>query len=571
MCFSTAKWKREEVQDHKFDFVDVSDFYESSILRKFKYSILFMVVLKSILVYMADMWTAGILLIFDRWSSAIQPKIPFFISKWIYVGCIFFSFLLLAWDIKKARHIIATRDISYAFTSTIAYRYYTLRSYKHYCFFSQINNSKKKADEVAFFVFFTFKGWKRLIFAEAPRQMINAVTLYSVLQSTKQKKLFHINSYGDGMIQRMTLGFMAFTLLVFFLSFTMLLIAFLMYIPLLCQIRGNLKEYCCHKIDKRLSELLKKKSQKRVQQRQQEASAEAKGDFSHLKNKKGELRTFRQPKLPVFQDDDTLPLPPYGQVAYVNMPDNMSLPPYGSRSNTPGPTRTGTPVSRTGTPGPRVGTPVLRNGGPRPGVPGYGPPPGGQRGPFMSRRNSNSSIRSDMTGISAYSGTTTYTLTGPGYPVPSRFHTPIPRAYTPTIAPAIVATMQDQQNDTDDPYGGALDDYDFDHEERSQVSHEFNTVINNFRNDFNPNDVSQPITDVRHMPPPAVHQPYMRSSSPTPSISSTTSSRPRPQPPNASGNITVPSRYYHQPEQRGLRQNNYAQQGGGQTKSDQIY
>src|SRR2546430_9986222 len=114
------------------------------------------------------------------------------------------SFILLAWDMKKARAIIASRDISYAFTSIIAYRYYTIRSYSHYCFFAQINNSKKSWDHIAFFVFFTFKGtsccvypleniiqfcvdpfallflgWKRLMLAEAPRQAINAFTLYS--------------------------------------------------------------------------------------------------------------------------------------------------------------------------------------------------------------------------------------------------------------------------------------------------------------------------------------------------------------------------------------------------------
>jgi uncharacterized membrane protein len=34
-----------------------------------------------------------------------------------------------------------------------------------------------------------------------------------------------------------------------------LLAAFFVYIPLLCEIRGNLKEYCVHKIDKRYIQL----------------------------------------------------------------------------------------------------------------------------------------------------------------------------------------------------------------------------------------------------------------------------------------------------------------------------
>lgn len=61
--------------------------------------------------------------------------------------------------------------------------YYSIKSYDHFCFFSQINNSKKKKDDFAFFVFFTFKGWKRLLLADAPRQVINGLTLYSFAKS----------------------------------------------------------------------------------------------------------------------------------------------------------------------------------------------------------------------------------------------------------------------------------------------------------------------------------------------------------------------------------------------------
>lgn len=83
---------------------------------------------------------------------------PFSIGKWIFTGCIIFSFLLLAWEGRKARKIIRSRDISYAYTNIMANNYYSLKSYDHFCFFCQINNSKKKKDEFAFFVFFTFKG-----------------------------------------------------------------------------------------------------------------------------------------------------------------------------------------------------------------------------------------------------------------------------------------------------------------------------------------------------------------------------------------------------------------------------
>jgi Fungal potassium channel len=49
---------------------------------------------------------------------------------------------------------------------------------------------------------------------------------------------------------------MFFTVVIFTGSAVLLIIAAVMYVPLLCYIKGNLKEYCCHKVDKRSVPLL---------------------------------------------------------------------------------------------------------------------------------------------------------------------------------------------------------------------------------------------------------------------------------------------------------------------------
>ncbi|RUS14598.1 hypothetical protein BC937DRAFT_93575 [Endogone sp. FLAS-F59071] len=268
------KWQREQVPDHKFDLIDMDEFYDPSCMSRMTYMSVFLVVVKSFALYIADLWTAGIILIFDHWSTGVAPKIPFYIGKWVYVGCILLSFLLLALDIRKARMIIASGDISYAFTSITAYRYYSFRSYAHYCFFNKINDSKKTMDEMAFFVFFQLKGWKRILFAEGPRQVIAGLTVYSIISAAwntppvglKTKMIY----YGDGWTQQLALMLMSFTCALWIISVTMGLIACICYVPLLCHIRGNLKEYCCHKIDKRIAELLKKQSRKRVKERNQQ-------------------------------------------------------------------------------------------------------------------------------------------------------------------------------------------------------------------------------------------------------------------------------------------------------------
>jgi len=64
------------------------------------------------------------------------------------------------------------------------------------------------------------------------------------------------------------MSFMLLTVSIWALSFIRLLVAGLLYWPLLvCHIRGNLKEYCCHKVDKRISQMLVERRRKRFDQK----------------------------------------------------------------------------------------------------------------------------------------------------------------------------------------------------------------------------------------------------------------------------------------------------------------
>jgi hypothetical protein len=131
---------------------------------------------------------------------------------------------------------------------------------------------------------------------------------------------------------------MAFTLLVFVISATKLVFAFLLYIPLLFHIRVNLKEYCCHKIDKRIDELVKKESTKRRLKLKMIERAVAKGDVNRLKKKDILLSLDRsrrrQPTLPQLDDnygsssDYIPPMPIYNQPS----PEPI-LPPYANNNN----------------------------------------------------------------------------------------------------------------------------------------------------------------------------------------------------------------------------------------------
>ncbi|KAG0372254.1 hypothetical protein BGX24_000495 [Mortierella sp. AD032] len=273
---SQNDWKRQKVQDHKFDFIDVEDYVDNSPWRKFKYSLVFAIVIKGILIYCADLWTAVNLLVAGTWTSNLglndgqiqfqSIKISFEIYKWVFAACIILSFILLAWDMKKATAIIQSRDISYAFTSMIAYRYYAIKSYAHFCLFQRIHNSKKQIDEVAFFCFFTFRGWKRLMFADGPRQVINGIILITLVKGRWDTHGIKIWEYGLGTMPMITVSLMIFTLTLWVLSILLMFVAVILYIPLVIHIQGNLKEYCCHKIDKRIDEIVRKKAKQRAQE-----------------------------------------------------------------------------------------------------------------------------------------------------------------------------------------------------------------------------------------------------------------------------------------------------------------
>lgn len=124
------------------------------------------------------------------------------------------------------------------------------------------------------------------------------------------------------------------------------------------------QEYCCHKVDKvrtiqvyqyhfeltlmslqRISEIIKRRNKQRLAKAAALAKKEAAGDFSHLKNKKGEFITkpLPQPTLPnvSLDDDDTSFIsrvpPSTGGEPYYNDPkppvdyspvDYPPMPPY---------------------------------------------------------------------------------------------------------------------------------------------------------------------------------------------------------------------------------------------------
>lgn len=314
----------------------------------------------AVAVYAADTFTAVNLLAFDKWASEIQPAIPFKYSKWIFAVCIIISWSLCAFEWIRAIRVIRRGGVAESYMDPLAVTLQSMRpqGWKRFLVFAELTKSKKGADYVALFVYFQFKGAIRVILAEGARQVVNALTLYSVMQADFIPTGKHAATSGHSSIvqffvnvrtlaesdkeQAVVLFSMLFTLVIWVISALSLIIASVMYILFLWhyipQRDGRLSIYCRRKIDRRLEKIVGQKVKKALEDQEkkrlkEEAKAAKKGDLP--------ARPVRQPTLPQLGattpsvEDEKLPV--FGlvrQETQTSLPRYASVPPI--RKPTPG-------------------------------------------------------------------------------------------------------------------------------------------------------------------------------------------------------------------------------------------
>ena len=111
-----------------------------------------------------DTFTAINLLIFSRWAGQIQPAIPFNISRWIFVACIIISFLLLAFRWLRTIRVIKSGSVAESYLDPLTVRVQSIRfgeqgrGWKRFLVYAELTKSKKGADYVALFSYFSFEG-----------------------------------------------------------------------------------------------------------------------------------------------------------------------------------------------------------------------------------------------------------------------------------------------------------------------------------------------------------------------------------------------------------------------------
>ena len=133
--------------------------------------------------FFSDIYTCIKLLAFNTWSNnIIQPFLEFRISKWLFSGCILCSSLILIWELVIGLRVYRKKEITSNYMDGISRLINCLFNFKKYQIFELIVlTDEKKFSKWLFFSYFEISGCLRLLFGDSPRQIINGLTLWSVL------------------------------------------------------------------------------------------------------------------------------------------------------------------------------------------------------------------------------------------------------------------------------------------------------------------------------------------------------------------------------------------------------
>ncbi|KAH0547891.1 hypothetical protein GP486_008368, partial [Trichoglossum hirsutum] len=304
----------------------------------------------SVSVYAIDTFTAVNLLVFKRWSSEVKPFIPISVSRWIFSACIILSWIILFFEWVRAIRVMKRGGVAESYLDPLAVRVQSIRigeegqGWRRFLVFTQLTKSKKGTEYVALFTYFSFKAWIRIVLAEGPRQVINALTLYSVVRAQLVPVGKNAATGGHSPIaqffinlqilaranrnQAIILSGMAWTLVLWVISVINLMVAVILYLVFLWHhipvSDGGLAGYLHRKIDAKVRKIVAVKVQKALDREStKEDTKDAKGS--------GGGGQKREPTVPTLGGLGSMEELIKNPAFLDRRPSELSLPPYSSR------------------------------------------------------------------------------------------------------------------------------------------------------------------------------------------------------------------------------------------------
>ncbi|PHH77850.1 hypothetical protein CDD80_120 [Ophiocordyceps camponoti-rufipedis] len=294
-CIRHRKKQTHEFTDLQWSYISLNDFKAKGCGPGFFYGWLWFSLLLSTAVYAVDSFTAVNLLAFNTWSSKIQPAIPLSVSKWIFSGCIIASFVNIGFEGIRAIRVMRRGNVAECYMDSLAARWESIRfgsgqGWRRFLVFTELTKSKKGAEYIALFTYFSFQSWIRVILCSGPRQVVNAFTLRSVYEAKLNPTSTSVEGSITGFFDKIKalamedyqqaaiLSGMLFTFIVWVFSALFLLAAVLFYVLFLFHWiprgDGGLTGYCVRKVNKRLTRIVTTKVNRAL------AKGQAKREFA---------------------------------------------------------------------------------------------------------------------------------------------------------------------------------------------------------------------------------------------------------------------------------------------------
>ncbi|KAF5669011.1 hypothetical protein FHETE_5103 [Fusarium heterosporum] len=370
-CWGNRKKQVVGLADQKWEYINLCDFKSRGCGTVLAYIYLWLMLFVSVAVYVVDSFTAVNLLVFDRWSSKIDPAISFDVTKWIFSICIILSFVNLAYEGIRAFRVIRRGNVAESYLDNLAVRWECIRlgsqGWKRFLVFAELTKSKEGAQYIALFTYFNFQAWIRVLLCSGPRQVLNVFTLKSVYEAKLTPTADNVGDSITGFFEKIKilaeedyqqaviLSGMCFTCVVWVFSALFLLAAVLFWLLFLVHwipaADGGLAGYCERKVTKALMKIVTKTVNKALAR---EETNRFKAEVKAAKKNGDKPQFDRTATLPTLPDVG--PLRKMDQPPMLNRNDTMmTLPPYTSRPVTPGGNENGpmpserTMLSRRGT------------------------------------------------------------------------------------------------------------------------------------------------------------------------------------------------------------------------------
>lgn len=302
----------------------------------------------SVSVYAVDTFTAVNLLAFNKWAGQIKPTVPLKYTRWIFAGCIIFSFVMLLYRWLRALKAMRGGKIAKSYLDPLAVRVECIRmgqegrGWKRFLVFAELTKSRKGADYVALFAYYSFEAWLRILIAEGPRVVINAMTLYAYAEANIIPTGQHSAPKGQSpfvqfwknigtlaeqdKLQVAIIFGMLWTTLIWIISFISLAVSIVLYLLFLWHHipsdAGGLSGYCRTKINRRMERIVKTKVDKALKKENEIRARQEAQAF-----RQGNQDFKRQPTLPDLGSASTPTLPNLSrQTTMTTLPEYTSRP-----------------------------------------------------------------------------------------------------------------------------------------------------------------------------------------------------------------------------------------------------